>query len=116
MYNVTPADIEKAVADASSDAAPCSIEVRTEGGEDAAARRPRLTGPQCWALARHHLHDGSLLALPGQPRYSVVSAFFKKLFPRDFDRAVPIINHREVDALLARWDWHVARWAAGCGG
>jgi hypothetical protein len=74
-----------------------------------AATPPKRSGKQCWQLARVHLHDGSLLTLPANPRYSVVSAFFKKLFPADFDRALPVLRHREVDELLAQWDWHMAR-------
>jgi hypothetical protein len=94
MYNTSAADIEAAVAEATSGqqqqqqqqqqqgAATSSIEVHTEPAQ----QRPKLTGAQCWALARQHMADGSLLALPSSPSYCVVSAFFTKLFPRDFDR------------------------------
>lgn len=40
--------------------------------------------------------------------YSVVTATFKRLFPEDFDKAIPVINHRNVDMLLMRWEAAVA--------
>jgi hypothetical protein len=33
-----------------------------------------------------------------------VTSTFKQLFPSDFDRAVPVINHKAVDLLLMQLD------------
>jgi len=75
------------------------------GAADARAR---------WALVRRALDSGRLLRLPYDANnYSIVTSTFKRLFPRDFDCAIPVINHKEVDKLLME----VGRLACGfCGG
>lgn len=58
-----------------------------------------------WALVRDALRDGRLMALlQDEDNYSVVTATFKRLFPRDFDKAIPVFNHRKVDGLLMQWE------------
>lgn len=45
--------------------------------------------------------------------YSIVSATFSRLFPNDFDRAIPVFNHKEVDLLLLQWEAAVADVSGG---
>ncbi|GLC55507.1 hypothetical protein PLESTB_000995000 [Pleodorina starrii] len=75
---------------------------RCPGASAAAAAR--------WAFVRAAVASGAVAALPRSRRYCVVSATFSRLFPEDFDRAVPVVNHREVDQLLRRLDGHVAEY------
>jgi hypothetical protein len=59
---------------------------------------------------RAALASGRLLRLPYDAKnYSIVTATFKRLFPRDYDGAIPVINHKEVDKLLMEWENAVAR-------
>lgn len=39
-----------------------------------------------------------------------VSATFKRLFPEDFDRAIPVIKHYAVDKLLFQMDYHMGQY------
>ena len=55
----------------------------------------------------------SLASLLIQPKkcpcyYIQVSATFRRIFPDSFDRAIPIIRHKEVDKLLLQLD--MAMW------
>ena len=38
-----------------------------------------------------------------------MSATFKKLFPYDYERSIPVIKHKEVDQLLFRLDYHMGK-------
>lgn len=57
-----------------------------------------------WARVRWAYHSKELFDLPRRESYDVVSATFKRLFPHEFDRAIPVINHRGVDKLLLQWE------------
>jgi hypothetical protein len=57
-----------------------------------------------WQAARRAARDGSLKTLARSPQYSLVAAVFSTLFPEDFDRVVPVFNHRAVDMALRAWD------------
>jgi hypothetical protein len=57
-----------------------------------------------WARVRWAYRSRALQALPKRESYDVVSATFSRLFPDDFDRAIPVISHREVDKLLIQWE------------
>jgi hypothetical protein len=61
-----------------------------------------------WARVRWAYHSKELFDLPRRESYDVVSATFKRLFPQEFDRAIPVINHRGVDKLLLQWEATVA--------
>ncbi len=64
--------------------------------------------PRGWALVKRAMRTGALQKLLDSDSYSVVTATFKRLFPDDFDRAVPVLNHKEVDMLLMKWETAVA--------
>lgn len=57
------------------------------GEEDAWRLRAQLNWDRVHAL----VVSGRVAQLPGKARYSVVSAAFKRLFPDDFDRAIPVM-------------------------
>jgi hypothetical protein len=61
-----------------------------------------------WARVQWAYHSKELFDLPRRESYDVVSATFKRLFPQEFDRAIPVINHRGVDKLLLQWEAAVA--------
>jgi hypothetical protein len=61
-----------------------------------------------WARVRFAYRLRALHALPTRESYDIVSATFSRLFPNDFDRAIPVISHREVDKLLVQWEAAVA--------
>eukprot|EP00798_Chlamydomonas_sp_ICE-L_P017208 gene17208-23528_t len=64
-------------------------------------------GRSKWALVRQAVFSGQVRALLLNKRYSVVTATFKRLFPHDFDRAIPVIRHHHVDRLLSTLDSHM---------
>ena len=57
-----------------------------------------------WGILREAVLDGRVRLLPSAKEYSIVSSTFLKLFPDSFDRAVPVIRHKEVDELLTQLD------------
>jgi len=61
-----------------------------------------------WARVRWAYRTKELLDLPKRESYDIVSATFSRLFPDDFDRAIPVINHKQVDKLLLQWEAAVA--------
>lgn len=63
---------------------------------------------QGWARVRWAYRTKELLDLPKRESYDIVSATFSRLFPDDFDRAIPVINHKQVDKLLLQWEAAVA--------
>ncbi|KAG2438979.1 hypothetical protein HYH02_010771 [Chlamydomonas schloesseri] len=63
-----------------------------------------------WDFVREAIIDGRVAELPYRMRYSVVSATFARMFPDEFDRAIPVINHKEVDLLLMQADNHMAQY------
>jgi hypothetical protein len=91
------------------------------GGGDGCGDAPDAvpTASERWEFVRQAVWDGRVALLPWRSRYSVVSAAFLRLFPEDFDRAIPVINFKEVDLLLMRADQHMAAYeyvsAAGGG-
>jgi hypothetical protein len=80
-----------------------------ESGEGAARPNHRRRSVQegaarGWQAARRAARDGSLKTLARSPQYSLVAAVFSTLFPDEFDRVVPVFNHRAVDMALRAWD------------
>jgi hypothetical protein len=75
----------------------------------AAAQFRRQRALRLWAVARAAVGSGAVrcLLLSGH-RYSAVTATFARLFPADFDRAIPVFCHKQVDTLLGRLDRHHA--------
>ncbi|GLC35608.1 hypothetical protein PLESTM_000342700 [Pleodorina starrii] len=69
-----------------------------------------VTAADRWAFLRQAVWDGEVAQLPKRSRYSVVSATFLRLFPDEFDRAIPVINFKEVDLLLMKVDRHMAQY------
>lgn len=61
-----------------------------------------------WARVRWAYHSQELQHLRTRESYDIVSATFSRLFPADFDRAIPVISHRGVDKLLIQWEQAVA--------
>ncbi|GAX72909.1 hypothetical protein CEUSTIGMA_g364.t1 [Chlamydomonas eustigma] len=57
-----------------------------------------------WQYVQQAVRVGKVADLLDQKSYSVVTSTFRSLFPDDFDRAVPVINHKEVDLLLMQLD------------
>eukprot|EP00775_Hariotina_reticulata_P011017 gene11017-11171_t len=57
---------------------------------------------------RFHNCKSVLLRLPEMEMYSIVTSTFNRLFPKDFDRAIPVFNHKKVDLLLMDWEAAVA--------
>jgi hypothetical protein len=82
----------------------------TAADDPNAALPPPPTRPRGWALVRAALVSGRLLSLPDDPLgYSVVTSTFRRLFPLDYQGAVPVVDYSRVDALLMRWEGAVAR-------
>eukprot|EP00879_Flechtneria_rotunda_P012611 GHRR01013169.1.p1 GENE.GHRR01013169.1~~GHRR01013169.1.p1 ORF type:complete len:1229 (+),score=453.96 GHRR01013169.1:316-3687(+) len=75
-------------------------------GDDSAAVQAaaKARAQYYWSIAREAFNSKLLLELPCRESYSVVSATFKRLFPHDFDQAIPVINHKRVDTLLLQWE------------
>ncbi|EFJ49655.1 hypothetical protein VOLCADRAFT_104236 [Volvox carteri f. nagariensis] len=63
-----------------------------------------------WEVVRQAVWDGRVAELPWRYRYSVVSATFLRLFPEEFDRAIQVVNFKEVDLLLMEVDKHMAQY------
>ncbi|KAG2500669.1 hypothetical protein HYH03_001435 [Edaphochlamys debaryana] len=82
----------------------------SRGLDDDAASYYSTLAQARWGFLREAVWDGRVARLPGRMRYSIVSATFQKLFPDEFDRAIPVINHKEVDQLLSKVDWHMAQY------
>lgn len=61
-----------------------------------------------WGRVKWAIRTKELFDLPRRESYDVVSATFKRLFPDEFDRAIPVIKHRGVDKLLLQWEAAVA--------
>jgi hypothetical protein len=61
-----------------------------------------------WARVRWAFRSKELRDLTRRETYDVVSSTFARLFPRDFDRAIPVIKHKGVDTLLLQWEAAVA--------
>eukprot|EP00878_Enallax_costatus_P022072 GHUV01023404.1.p1 GENE.GHUV01023404.1~~GHUV01023404.1.p1 ORF type:complete len:906 (+),score=284.12 GHUV01023404.1:2758-5475(+) len=78
------------------------------GPEDSAAPEKGRKGAELWQLVIKAHEEGRLMQLLELDSYSVVTATFKRLFPEDFDKAIPVINHRKVDLLLMQWEEAVA--------
>ncbi|PNW73839.1 hypothetical protein CHLRE_13g574850v5 [Chlamydomonas reinhardtii] len=79
-------------------------------GSSAAAADASARALARWDFVREAILDGRVTELPYRMRYSVVSATFARMFPDEFDRAIPVINHKEVDLLLMRADQHMAQY------
>lgn len=74
-------------------------------GSDGGKVGRQRTGAELWAIVRKaHTEERRLLAVLEDENYSVVTKTFKKLFPREFDKAIPVFNHRKVDQLLLQWE------------
>ncbi len=80
-----------------------------EGPEAPPCCSPPNAAARRWALLRQAVASGAVASLSSLPSFCPVSATFRRLFPDDFDRAVPLPNHRTVDRLLQRLDEHVGR-------
>ena len=39
-----------------------------------------------------------------------VVSTFKRIFPHDFDRAIPVMRHLEVDKMLLQLDYEMWMW------
>ena len=39
-----------------------------------------------------------------------VAATFKRIFPEEFDRAIPVMRHLEVDKMLMQMDYEMWMW------
>eukprot|EP00798_Chlamydomonas_sp_ICE-L_P014458 gene14458-20470_t len=50
-----------------------------------------------WEKVRQAVRLGRVRRLPWRKEYSVVTATFKRIFPKEFIRAIPVIKHQEVD-------------------
>jgi hypothetical protein len=46
-----------------------------------------------------HNRKSVLLRLPEMEMYSIVTSTFNRLFPKDFDRAIPVFNHKKVRSV-----------------
>ncbi|KAG2443726.1 hypothetical protein HXX76_002072 [Chlamydomonas incerta] len=79
-------------------------------GSSAAAADASARALARWDFVREAILDGRVAELPYRMRYSVVSATFARMFPDEFDRAIPVIDHKEVDLLLMRADQHMAQY------
>ncbi|KAF8073110.1 AAP5 [Scenedesmus sp. PABB004] len=101
--------MRSAASAASSDPGPKDPAALALAGGDAycfAGGAPRkLHG---WELVRRAYRSGRLRQLPLLESYSIVTHTFKRLFPEDFDTAIPVINHKKVDMLLMAWEAAVA--------
>lgn len=80
-----------------------------ETEEQIAARKARAA--QHWDYVRAAVFDGRVVALlMNSKHYSVVTATFKRMFPEDFDRAIPVVNHRRIDELMFKLDNHYQKY------
>jgi hypothetical protein len=61
-----------------------------------------------WKRVRWAFFSSELRTLPRRETYDIVSSTFARLFPQDFDRAIPVIKHKGVDTLLLQWEAAVA--------
>jgi hypothetical protein len=65
------------------------------GGATAAAGVvAKLRARRLWGVAARAVRDGRVARLIGSPDYDPVSAMFRGLFPREFDRAIPVHDYR----------------------
>ncbi len=64
-----------------------------------------VCAPPRWALVRGCVKEGLIQQMPYDPHhYSLVTATFKRLFPDDYLRAIPVFNHKKTDMLLFKLD------------
>lgn len=105
---VSPSDVEitTAATDGGEEEEGHNDDARTSNGGDG-AQPPLTAAQQRWALVREAVWSGEVADLVWSRQYSVVTATFKRLFPDDFERAVPVIRYKEVDQLLMRLDEHL---------
>jgi hypothetical protein len=59
-----------------------------------------------WAHER-----GVLLRVLEEHSYSLLTSTFIRLYPKEFDRIVAVVNHQKVDKLLTKWEKLVAQLA-----
>eukprot|EP00798_Chlamydomonas_sp_ICE-L_P013270 gene13270-19112_t len=57
-----------------------------------------------WAFVRAAVRDGRVAALLLSKEYSVISATFKRIFPVDFDRAIPVVRHYQYSVISATFN------------